>query len=84
MERLGRLHGRVVELDALPDADRSGANDHGPRAPERHGLVLVLVRRIEVRRCRGKLSGAGVHHLVDRKHANRFAQASNFRFGAAG
>ena len=44
MERLGRLHSGVVELDALANPDRTGADDDRPRTAEREGLVLLLVR----------------------------------------
>src|SRR4029077_17897673 len=54
----------VVELDALPDAVGPAAQDYDPLGAERLGLVLVVVRAVQVRRARRKLAGAGVDRLV--------------------
>jgi hypothetical protein len=39
----------VVELDALPDPVGAAAEDHHRVAAARHGLVLLVVRRVEIR-----------------------------------
>ena len=62
----GALHAAAIELDALPDPDRAAAEHDGLASRERQRLVLLLVRRVEVRRHRLELGGAGVHHLVHR------------------
>ena len=68
-ERQRRVHAGVVELDALPDPVRPGAeDDHGFLVAGRD-LRLLVVRRVVVRRGRGELGGAGVHGLVDRPDA---------------
>ena len=59
------VDGRIVELDALADADRPGA-EHDDFRPVAGGrLVLVLIGRVEVRNVALDLGGAGVDHLVD-------------------
>ena len=61
-----RVHAAVVELDPLPDAVRTAAEDDD-LALARVGLRLALglVRRVEVRRVRHELGGARVDARVD-------------------
>src|SRR5439155_25983890 len=59
----------VVALESLSDAVRTTPEDHDALLAERLGLVLLVVGRIEIRRRRGKLAGAGVHRLVGRVNA---------------
>ena len=66
LDGLDRVHGGVVELDALTDADRPGAQHQDAGAIRLHRLVLHLVGRVEVRGRGVELAGAGVDHLVDR------------------
>ena len=74
LQRHDRVHAGVVELDALPDPVRSGAEDqHGRLLPRLH-LVLLVVGRVVVRRGGGELGGAGVDGLVDRPDAQAPAQ----------
>src|SRR5215208_1810669 len=84
MERLCRLDSGVVELDPLTDPDRTGPNDDGPRTPEWEGFVFLLVRRIKIGGRCGELSGAGVDHLVDRKHRCGLTGTAHVRLRAAG
>ena len=65
LERTRRLDAAAIELDPLSDADGPGAQDEDLLSGEGLGLVLLLVRRIEVRRHRLELGGARVDHLVD-------------------
>src|SRR5438132_1484583 len=51
-ERAGGLHAAAIELDPLPDADRTAPENDGLRPRERRRLVLLLVGRVEVRRHR--------------------------------
>ena len=62
-QRERRVHARVVELDALPDAVRAGAQDHDPRPLGRGGPRSLLVGGVVVRRPRGELAGARVDRL---------------------
>ena len=79
VKRARRLNRRIVELDALPDADWARPHDDGPRPAQRRGLILRLVGRIEVRRGCRKLTSARVHHLVNRQHSDRFSLRSNIQ-----
>ena len=82
LDRLDAVDGGVVELDALPDADRAGSQyeDAGTIAARR--LVLLLVAGVEVRGLRLELTGAGVHHLVDRDESVVVASLANLIGGA--
>jgi len=59
----------VIELNALPDAVRSAAEDDDFLPVDWLRFVLVLVARVQVGRERLKLGGAGVHTLEHRAHA---------------
>src|SRR5919112_1955062 len=84
MERLCRLDSGVVELNPLTDPDRTGPNDDGPRSPEREGFVFLLVRGIKIGGRCGELSGAGVDHLVDRKHGYGLTGTAHVMLRATG
>ena len=63
-KRPGTVHRTEVKLDALPDADRAGAEDeHLLPVAAAVGFIFPAVDRIIVRRSGGKFSGTGVHHL---------------------
>ena len=83
-EREAGLDAAVVELDALADAVRARAEDQHLLARVWKRLVLVLVRRVQVRRVRLELGRAGVDPLVDRVEVLRFALASDVPHGARG
>ena len=65
------MNGGIVELDALSDTDRTGAeHDNGPvpgvdALDELLGLVLTVIGRIEVRCLGGKLGSAGIDHFIN-------------------
>ena len=71
-ERPHAVDGRVVELDALPDADGARADDDDALflalVDEGLGFVVIelVVGRIEVRRLRRELCRAGIDHLEAR------------------
>ena len=65
---------RVVKLNALADADGSGAQHDDLFAVRDHRLILLLVGRIEVRHIRVKFAGAGINHFIDRQNAVVAAQ----------
>jgi len=81
LEREGRVHARVVELDPLADAVGPGAEDDHlvPRRGWR--LVLLLVGRVEVGGGGDELGGAGVHHLEGRRDAGPQARGADLRLG---
>ncbi len=69
LQRPDAVDGGVVELDALADADGTGAQHHDDRlaaAGEGPGLAVTVVGGVEIRRLRVELRAAGVHHLVNR------------------
>ena len=76
-ELLHRVHAGVVELDALTDAVRAGAEDDDSLAVALAQLGLVGVAGVVVRRDRVELGGAGVDGLVDRAQAVGPAQLAN-------
>ena len=76
-ELLHRVHAGVVELDALTDAVRAGAEDDDGLAVALAQLGLVGVAGVVVRRDRVELGGAGVDGLVDRAQAVGPAQLAN-------
>ncbi len=64
-QRLSGLNGAVVELDALPDAHRPGADDQGGRPAHRRSLGRRpggRVGRVEVGGLGGEFRGAGIDH----------------------
>ncbi len=78
-QRPRRVHARVVELDALADADRAAADhDHG-LAVRRTQLVLFAPRKIIVGRHRGKLGRGGVDHAKRARRRDRGAGLSTHR-----
>ena len=67
------VHGGIIKLDALADADR-------PRAEHEHGFALAALPRkelgrlvflriggVKVRRLRPEFRRAGIHHLINRE-----------------
>ena len=67
LERPHAVDGRIVKLDALPDADRTRAEHHDDGlAAAREGARLAarVGAGVEIRRLRVKFGGAGVDHLV--------------------
>ncbi len=70
-EREGGVHAGVVELDALADAVRAGAEDDHRGLGARGDLVLLVVGRVEVRGLGRELGRAGVDGLEDRADAQR-------------
>ena len=83
-ERPHAVHGRIVELDALADADGAGTDDDDAALfalfDERRRLVVgvIVVRGIEIRRFGGELGGAGIDHLIDRLAVVRHALPGEF------
>ena len=73
-DRPDGVYGRIVELDALTDADRTGTEHHDLLLVAHQRLVLVFVGRVEIRHVGAELAGAGVDHLVDREDAVLLAQ----------
>ena len=73
------VHAGVVELDALADPVRTGAEDDHRRALARGDLVLLVVGAVVVRRQRRELGRAGVDRLVDRAHAEGVAHPADDR-----
>ena len=71
------VHAGVVELDALADAVRPGAEDDHRRDLARLDLGLLVVGRVVVRRLRRELRGARVDGLEDRADAQRVAHAAH-------
>ncbi len=73
-QRHHRVHAGVVELDALADPVRPGAQDHHLRPVRRRDLGLLVVGGVVVRRGRRELGRAGVDGLVDRAQPEPVAQ----------
>ena len=61
------MHGGIVELDALSDADGTGPDDDDTLflalGNERLGFVIFVIGRIEIRRLRRKFGGTGIDHF---------------------
>ena len=72
-----RMDTGVVELDALPDAVRSGAQDDDGRTLTRGDLALLVIGRVVIRRQRRELGRAGVDGLVDGPHPEGVADPPN-------
>ena len=81
-ERHRGVHAAVVELEALADAVRAGAEDQHARPVVVDRLVLVLVRRVAVAGAGLDLGGARVDRLVDRHARPRGARARTSASGA--
>ena len=70
LQRPDAVDGGVVELDALADTDRAGAEDNDrllaavPAGDERGRLVFLVEGGVEIGRLRRELRRAGVHHLI--------------------
>ncbi len=72
------MHAAVVELDPLPDAVRSGAEDDDSRLVTRgQGLVGLAPGGVEVVRAGLDLAGAGVDSPKRRQHALLVPAAAN-------
>ena len=70
------MDGRIVELDALTDADRAGTEDDDARLlraliEELLRFVLIVIGCVEVRCFRREFRRAGIDHLVDRVAVHR-------------
>ena len=59
-----RVNGGVVELNALTDSDRTGAENDNLLFVGHNGFVFVFVGRVEVGDVALKLGRAGVYHFV--------------------
>ena len=81
-DRLHRVDGGVVELHALPDADRARAEDEDLLALGDDGFVLLLIGGVEIGDVAFKLARAGVDHLVDRHDAELFSFGRDVRLRA--
>ena len=80
LERERGMAAAIIELDALPDAVRPAAQNHDLGAVHGLGLVLFLIRRIEIWRERFEFGGAGVHALEHGPYAE-FVTAGAHRGG---
>ena len=79
-QRQHGAHAAVVKLDTLSDPIGTGAEDDDLRTSFGSSFAFLVVAAIQVRRTGGKLTGAGVDHLVRRAHAKRPAQRAGFMF----
>ena len=79
----GRVHAAVVELDALPDAVGSRAEDDDPRLLGGADLVLVLVRAVVIRGARSELGATGVDGLEGDRDAVGQPRRSHLFLGHA-
>ena len=75
------MHAAVIELDALSDTVRAGAQDHDALATRRgNGLVLVgVIGLVVVRRGAGELGGAGVDRLERGHDAEPLAASAHLK-----
>ena len=71
------MDGRVVKLDALPDADRAGAKHKNFLFLRDKRFIFLFIGRIEIGNIAFKLRGAGVDHLIHGEEAQLFAQHIN-------
>ena len=78
------MHGAVVEFHALADADRTAAQHDDLLLVRDPHLVLLGVGGVIVRRCRFKLGGAGIHHLIGGDDAGGLTLLPDFLPGLAG
>ena len=77
LEGPGGVHGAVVELYPLADADGPAADNERAVALQRRRLILLIVGAVEVGRLRLELGGAGVDHLVHGAHAPLMAEGAH-------
>lgn len=85
-KRIAGMHAAVIELDALPDTVRPGAQDHDALATRRgHGLVFVGIIGLVVV-CRGarELGGAGVDRLERGHDAELLAASTHLKLISPG
>ena len=71
------MHGGVVKLNALPDADRAGAKHKNFLFLRDKRFIFLFIGRIEIGNIAFKLRGAGVDHLIYGEEAQLFAQRIN-------
>ncbi len=71
------MHGAVVKLDALADADGTGSQHHYFLFIRQDGIVLPAVAGVEVSDVFARVQG--VHHAEHRDDAVCFAQGVHFR-----
>ena len=82
-QREGRVAAAVIELDSLPDAIRTAAENDDLLAVGRRRFVFFFVGRVEIRREAFELGRAGIDALVDRADAARVALLVDQVRGAA-
>ena len=88
LQRPYAVYRAVVELDALTDSDRTGAEyDYlllvgGVLLDELSRFILAVEGVVEVRSACGELSRAGIYHLVDCKAALLYLLTGNALDGA--
>ena len=75
-----RVHARVVEFDALPDAVGPGAEDDHFVPIGRLGFVFFVVGRVVVRSLGLELRSTGIDGLVHRTKSPRMPQLANLVF----
>src|ERR1051325_5542307 len=68
----------VVELNSLPDAVRTAAENDDFLFRRGRSFVFVLVGRVKIRRVAFEFGGAGLHALVHRLKAMLLALMTNF------
>src|SRR5581483_4716158 len=76
-QRKSGVAAAVIELNSLPDAIRSAAQDDHLLFLGRGGLVLFLVSRVEIGCEALEFGGAGVHSLVDWLNFVLLAEVTN-------
>ncbi len=84
MQRERRVTTAVVELDALADAVRAGAENHDLLFISRLGFVFLFVSRVKIGRIGFELGAAGVDAFIDGNQAEGLAIGAHFVFSAAG
>ena len=73
------VYGAIVELYALTDTNRTGAQNNDLLLVANLNLVLGFIAGIVVGSSGLKLSGAGINHLVGRNDAVSLTQIANFK-----
>ena len=79
--RLYGMHGRVIELYALTDSNRTGAEHDDFLTPGDERLIFLLIGGVKIRHVACKLGSTRINHLVDRKDAGFLSQ---FRYRKLG